>query len=190
MENKKRKWLWRIALPLVLLPVLLISLGLFLAEDIPPAPPPSMPITLPDGKETTLGEILEEATAQATTPDPAPAPEATPEPGATPEQELAFTFDLNRSFLESPDDRDPYRLGREFARLGQIDQAIALLRSVPPGHRQYSRARRFLGWDLYTQELDKPRIGLAFVQDSIRASPLEGNVWQDSYRTLTAAILP
>jgi len=189
MKNNKRKWIWRIALPLVLVPALLISLGIFLAEEIPEAPLPSLAITLPDGSATTLGEILQEA-AQAEAEKlevPAdPVPPTPMEPGAVPE----ILFDLNRSFLESPEDRDPYRLGREFARLGQVDQAIALLRSVPPGHRQYSRARRFLGWDLYTQELDKPRIGLAFVQDSIRASPLEGNVWQDSYRTLTAAILP
>ncbi len=190
MENKKRKWIWRIALPLVLVPALLISLGIFLAEDIPDAPHPSMPITLPDGSSTTLGEILEEAGAQAAAPEPEAQPEAVLEQPPVPEDVFEFTFDLNRSFLESPDDRDPYRLGREFARLGQFDQAIALLRSVPAGHRQYSRARRYLGWDLYTQELDRPRIGLAFVQDSIRASPLEGNVWQDGYRTLTAAILP
>lgn len=189
MKNNKRKWIWRIALPLVLLPALLISLGIFLAEEIPEAPLPSLAITLPDGSATTLGEILKEAAQAEAKKEGAPAapiPPMSAEPGEVP----GFTFNLNRSFLESPQDRDPYRLGREFARLGQIDQAIALLRSVPRGHRQYSRARRFLGWDLYTQELDKPRIGLSFVQDSIRASPLEGNVWQDSYRTLTSAILP
>ncbi len=89
-----------------------------------------------------------------------------------------------------PGETDLYRLGRHAARSGKIDQAVALLRSVPAEHPEYSRAQRFLGWDLYTEQLDRPDIGIDYVTRSLRADVFEGNAWQDAYRVYLKSITP
>ncbi len=142
-----------------------ITLSVGLSEDPPPLPESTLEIHLPDGSVETLGDILEAGLAQDETLQPVDA-------------------------SADPDDRDPYRLGRELADRGDIEPSIALLRSVPKDHPEYARSQRFLGWDLYTRELKQPRVGMHFIQQSIRAEPMSGNAWQDGYRALGHTMLP
>lgn len=179
---------------LLLLPTLVLLLGLGVATDPPPPPSQEMVIALPDGTEATIAEILAapplpQLEEEKDPPSAPPARTESEEPILLEVQDL-LRDPTNFSFLETPDDRDPYRLGRELERVGDLDHAIAMLRSVPRSHPQYARAQRYLGWDIYTQQLDQPRVGLTFVRASIHAEPGNGNAWQDGYRTLGQSVLP
>ncbi len=71
---------------------------------------------------------------------------------------------------------------------GEIHKAIAYWRQVPEGDRQYARARRHIGWRLYTRELGEPRKALKYIHQSLMVDPLDGNAWQDLGRTYSAAL--
>ncbi len=198
MTTKTRKTLYGLAILLLSLPLLLVALGAGLAAPLPPAPDASLPIPLPGGGTATLGELVAAPPVFGAAPaspadDGRRAAEAATDPGAgegagEKTEAAAETAASAFTWLRSPDDRDLYRLGRELAHRGNTEQAAALLRSVPPSHPQYARAQRFLGWDLYTRELNQPRVGMAFVNQSLRANPFDGNVWQDGYRVLGKAM--
>lgn len=188
----KRKWAFRLGFLVLLLPSLLVMLSIGLAEAPPEPPSMDLAIALPGGHEETLGAILEEAARQGAAESEAEsvAPFG-PGPGDPIREVLPQVPEIGEWWpLESAEDRDPYRLGRYLAMHGNVEGAIAVLRSVPEGHPEFARSQRFLGWDLYTQELGEPRIGLTFVNKSLRAAPFDGNAWQDSYRTLGRSFLP
>lgn len=87
-----------------------------------------------------------------------------------------------------PDGSDLVELARYERHKGRPEQAVALLRSVPKGHRHYAKAQRDLAWKLYTQELKDPRRGIAHVNESIKADPFDGNAWEDLVRVYGAGI--
>ncbi|MBC8405053.1 MAG: hypothetical protein H8E15_07495 [Planctomycetes bacterium] len=190
---------------ILLLVAVVLVLGFTVGgSDAPPAPPSSeMEIHLPDGTVRTLGEILNEAEQAGRQEQVSTLTEVLTEAlsevvkkpkasGQSERRRRRYTEGPNRrrTWLHSPDDRDPYRLGRELAAYGDINEAIALLRSVPKTHERYARSQRYVGWDLYTQKLNQPRIGLSFIQESIHNDPFSGNAWEDGYRTLLHVWLP
>jgi hypothetical protein len=189
-----RRLLPRLALVFLIFLGLTITLSVGLSESPPPLPDPSMEIQLPNGQTQTLSQILEAGLSQGETLQPvggtANANTNTNGYGSATVDPADLALARGRSWLLSPDDRDPYRLGRELASKGNINGSIALLRSVPVNHPEYARSQRFLGWDLYTQELNQPRVGMHFIQQSIRRDPTSGNAWQDGYRALGHTVLP
>ncbi len=199
MRKNPRKILIGAGVLVLSAPLLVLGLGLGLAAPLPPSPDGDMAILLPDGSTTTLDQLIAAAPAEAEAPADADSAPANPSP-SPPQEEggpasaealaelLGEDGPIHGSWLRSPDDRDLYRLGRQAAADGNPEQAAALLRSVPSSHPQYARAQRFLGWDLYTQQLDQPRVGLAYANQSVRSNPFDGNAWQDIYRVLGASM--
>jgi hypothetical protein len=171
--------------------IIAISMSVGMSDPPPAPPPPNMEIHLPDGSVQTLNEILETAEL-AQIQQQAEELLNPPEAGQSERRRRRYTEGPNRrrTWLRSPNDRDPYRLGRELAAYGDIEEAIALLRSVPKNHERYARSQRYVGWDLYTRKLNQPRVGLSFIQESIHNDPFSGNAWEDGYRTLLHVWLP
>jgi len=65
---------------------------------------------------------------------------------------------------------------------GDRAQARALYASVPPEDPGYALAQRRLGWEFQTKLDGDPLAGVASVNRSLRADPLDGNAWQDASR--------
>jgi hypothetical protein len=65
---------------------------------------------------------------------------------------------------------------------GDRAQARALYASVPPDDPSYVLAQRRLGWEFQTKLDGDPLAGVASVNRSLRADPLDGNAWQDASR--------
>lgn len=185
--------------------IFVLVLGVGMSDAPPAAPSPEMEIHLLDGTVQTLGDILREAglAKQETQAQSAPQAEGLADvlreivskpkkTGRSERRRRRYTEGPNsrRTWLNSPDDRDPYRLGRELAAYGEVEDAIALLRSVPKSDNRYARSQRYVGWDLYTRKLNQPRVGLSFIQESIHNDPFSGNAWEDGYRTLLHVWLP
>ena len=78
---------------------------------------------------------------------------------------------------------DPMSEAKAAIDAGRYPEALAYYMQVPKGDRQYSRAQRFIGWELYGRELDQPLAGLPHVHRSLLAEPFSANSWQDASRT-------
>jgi len=117
-------------------------------------------------------------------------------PGATPTVSPILREALpdgsfnERSPLMKQHRMDLYDLAMEKLTAGEVDTAVALLRSVPKGSRRYSRAQRFIGWEICTRMQDDPNAGLAYMTESLRAEPFSGNAWQDMYRVSLRSLVP
>ena len=197
---------------LLVLPLLLVALVNSLAVDPAEAPPPDpgLLITLPDGSEVPLGELVEQASAPETADDglglelvdgataAAPDETAAPSPAEVPdvsemsdEEAAAFVREVlerARRDADNPAPDDLLGLARLARREGRLDQAVALYRSIPPDHHSYARAQRQLGWKLYTQEMHEPTRGIAHVNASVAADPMDGNAWQDLVRVYGSSL--
>jgi hypothetical protein len=73
-------------------------------------------------------------------------------------------------------------LAEQRYRAGDRAQAGALYASVPPEDPGYARAQRRLGWEFQTKLDRDPLAGVASINRSLRANPLDGNAWQDASR--------
>jgi hypothetical protein len=180
-------------------PMLLMALVLVVVANllVDPAgtlspPDPSLLITLPDGRHERLDELLERSAADLGQ-EESDEPEHDPPDGvaAVSEEPTVVEVDLDaidiQQFLElsfelAPDETDVFRLGRHAMRAGRVDEALALLQSVPEDHDQYGTAQRFIGWELLTKQMDRPALGLAYMNRALDAGPLEGENWQDASR--------
>lgn len=78
---------------------------------------------------------------------------------------------------------DAWSAGRAAYDAGSMEEAVAYWRQVPSGHREYARALRYIGWEVYADELGEPRRGLSYVHRSVLEEPLASNTWQDLGRT-------
>ncbi|KAA3612892.1 MAG: hypothetical protein DWQ01_04090 [Planctomycetota bacterium] len=179
-SNSPKKWLLRVGLVLLALPIFVIGLGLGLAEEPPELLPSSTSVPLPDGESATIEEVL----AMGTFESPLPKETANPRSGENDFEAEPF------SPLKLRQPQGFIHFSRDLVSKGHVEEAITLLRSIPDDHPDFARAQRFIGWDLYTKELNQPRIGLTFVQRSIRESPTNGNAWQDAYRVFNRSFLP
>lgn len=77
---------------------------------------------------------------------------------------------------------EAYERGMAAYEAGELSEALRWLRRVAPEDPHYARAMRWIGWKIYTHELRRPDLGAAYLDRSLAASPLEGNVWQDWVR--------
>jgi hypothetical protein len=180
-KRKWKRWFFGSLSVMVLLPVWAV----LFTRNAPPAVDYDTVIELPSGK-VPLGAIvaaLEPSIAAARA-----AQRAAPQWSETNQAELeAWLKEADPGALFG---RSLYDLGLLALEEGRVDQGVALLRSIPRDDRQYSRAQRYLGWKLYTQEQDNPEMGMSYMLESLRASPFEGNVWQDLYRVSFRAMTP
>ncbi len=180
-KRKWKRWFFGGLAVVVLLPVWAVMF----TRNAPPAIDYDTVIELPSGK-VPLGAIVSALdpsieAAQA-------ARQAAPQWSQDDQDKLKIW--LNESDPDALFGRSLYDLGLLALEEGRVDQGVALLRSIPREDRQYSRAQRYLGWKLYTQEQDNPELGMSYMLESLRASPFEGNVWQDLYRVSFRAMTP
>lgn len=184
-----------VVLGLVLLPLVLVTLVNSLAIAPEQAPPdPAMLITMPDGAQVPLAEVVEAARPDRGVEVPAgPAP--TPEPGASSPDEdpqtdaaaveaevLEVLEELRAGRDRPPRSDDLLGLANHARRNGRPEEALALYLSIQPDDHDYPRAQRAVGWDLYTRELHQPERGVSHVNASVLADPFDGNAWQDAAR--------
>ena len=202
---KVLRWTFVVVAVLVLVSgsLILWVQGVAVPLEQQPPPDPGQVITMPNGSERTLAELL----ADSRLPEPAPGQETDNTLRVTvdgesasiegvPSDELDDLLALdpqdllervrhwreNRWVGREPDGSDLFQLAEYKLDTGDTDAALALYRSVPTDHPQYPRSQRRIGWDIYTKQLDDPRRGVAFVQAALHAAPEDGNCWQDIVR--------
>jgi tetratricopeptide (TPR) repeat protein len=197
---------------LVLVTLLLTAAGIVVVnvlavplEELPP-PDPAMVISMPDGPDRTLGELValsEQAAAEGAVRDEArrlAARKALTDltevmnggdesQGPDPEELRAALerWKVDR-WAVPPDGSDLMELADYKRDMGEPEEAAALLRSIPDDHPQYARAMRKLGWNIYADDLGDPARGVAFVNLSLKADPFEGNAWQDAVRVYAGGL--
>lgn len=179
---KQLKWIL-VALVAVATGLVILINATSLSPDDEPMPDRSMVIELPSGEEKTLGELVDALAPVAET-GSGEAPE--PVAGGSPQQGAVIApkkGDLLQQFLANEDGSlDLIGLAEVKLEEGEPEVAIALLRSVPKDHPRYAKARRRLGWDVYTKGLGEPARGVAHVNASLMSDPFSGNAWQDASR--------
>lgn len=87
-----------------------------------------------------------------------------------------------------PPGADAWEVGREAYESGDWEKAIESWRQVPEDHPQRGRALRYIGWEVYAEEMGEPRKALHYVNRCALEHPLDGNTWQDLGRTYAAVI--
>lgn len=170
---------WLLLAPIALAGLLVLVINFSAAPmDEAPAPSRSMVIPMPDGTDRTLGELVDASRGEG-----GPAAPTQPTRAEETEAERAPMAPL----LEGPGApasgaTDLIALAEFQLHAGRPDEAMALFRSVPEDHPQYSFALRRIGWDCYTRGMGEPGRGVAFVNASLRSDPWSGNAWQDASR--------
>ncbi len=76
-----------------------------------------------------------------------------------------------------------YDLGMAAYRAQDYAEAERLLAMVPPDSPRYAKAMRWIGWEIRAKQYRNAPAGVAYVNRALMADPLDGNVWQDWYRT-------
>ena len=161
-----------------------------------------LPITLSDGEQVPLGGLVERREERAAEREAAREPEADEEAGAAREVDRGEIRTVIRSGADAGSILETLRragvpmspsseivwLARDAYQNGRLDEAVALLNEIPPGDEQYSRAQRYLGWEVLTERGGRPRAGLAHMHKALQADPLDGENWQDASRVFLASI--
>ena len=157
--------------------LLVTGLANWVAVPLSKQPPldPATPVHLLSGRVTTLREAIARSDIQEQTGDLPAIVEEELEP-------YKEVFGLDQQST------DLFELAEHNHELGDLDAALALYRSVPRSHPEYAAAQRIIGWKIYARQLEQPRMGVAYVNRSLRADPLEGNAWQDAYRIYLQAL--
>lgn len=186
-----------VAVPVLALLVLVGGLSFLLAEPngYDPALHGDQPITLADGERVPLAGLMERLTEDAIAERSEAREEAIEEPDGT-RPSTADALAAAREELDRvrpadlADDviREVMRLAGDAYRNGRLAEATALLHSVPEGHDEYSRAQRFLGWEVLAKRGDRPRAGLSHLHRAIHADPLDGENWQDAARVFLRSV--
>ncbi len=71
---------------------------------------------------------------------------------------------------------------------GNFEEAVAYWRQVPPTDPEYARSLRYVGWEIYADQLGQPRKALPYVHKSLIEKPFDGSSWQDLGRTYAGLI--
>jgi len=82
-----------------------------------------------------------------------------------------------------PPGADAWSMGRVAYDAGEFERAVAYWKQVPESDPQYARSLRYIGWEVYAEELGEPARALPFVHRCLWVAPLDGNTWQDLGRT-------
>lgn len=82
---------------------------------------------------------------------------------------------------------DPIREGRDAIDARRYEEAFGILSTVGPGHPEYARAQRYIGWELFGDAMDRPEVGLPYVYRAWKHQRT-GNEWQDLSRTYGAML--
>ena len=198
---KAMRWVVVATLGLALLAGGLVLLVNGLAEPADASSPdPAMLITLPDGGQRPLGDLLAAADRATRADADAPASRA-PEPAAADAKHELEDADHKRALIvpprdvgepapfvieswrHDPDPDDPYELAEyHLWKTGETAQAEALFRSVPADHPHYNVAQRRIGWEILTKGRGEPRRGVAYINRSLAADPFDHDIWQDTWR--------
>jgi hypothetical protein len=59
---------------------------------------------------------------------------------------------------------------------------MALFLSVEENHPRWDDAQRRIGWELLTKRMDRPAVGLAYLNRALSGDPADGENWQDASR--------
>jgi len=191
-----------VSLTLLALCAAVACLDVFSTPAELPPPDPTLAITLEDGSQVPLAELLERTRTATIPAQETPAPTPAPQVGDDHDgawQKLAAAraappdprvLQANRERVQAQlDQRHPlHLLAMQREREGDLDQALALLQSIPEDHPDWAWAQRHIGWRILAQGKGDPAGGLPYVQRALRADPLDGNAWQDAARVHAATL--
>jgi predicted Ser/Thr protein kinase/tetratricopeptide (TPR) repeat protein len=96
-----------------------------------------------------------------------------------------------RRFWDDPASRrtaeSAYDEGMTAYDAGDFKRAVELLGRVPRYHPEYARAMRFVGYNIYLREWNKPEEGLPYLDRAYEAAPDDHKVLEDIVRGYKAA---
>ena len=87
-----------------------------------------------------------------------------------------------------PIDTDAWKAGRAAYDARDFERAVAYWQQVPTTHPEYPRSLRYIGWEVYADELGEPERALPYVHRCLAVDPFDGNTWQDLGRTYAALL--
>lgn len=99
----------------------------------------------------------------------------------------AFVTAVSRKVALRPSDPLAFDRGMEAYRAEDWHTAIAYFEAVPENDPRFAKAMRWIGWEIYAEELDDPKKGLPYVSRAMLSAPGDGNVWEDFTRTYGSA---
>jgi tRNA A-37 threonylcarbamoyl transferase component Bud32 len=112
-----------------------------------------------------------------------------PEP--PPELSVGTADNVLKKYWEDPKSRelahDLYRDGMRAYDLGDYKKAADQLARVPRYHPQYATAMRFLGYNIYVREWNRPEEGIPYLDRAYEADPDDPKVLEDIVRAYKQA---
>ncbi|MEM8713815.1 MAG: hypothetical protein AAGG01_22970 [Planctomycetota bacterium] len=81
---------------------------------------------------------------------------------------------------------DPFAAGSAALDAGDYPVALGYFLQVPKTDHSYNRAQRYIGWEMYAEELGLPATGLSYVHRALIDEPFSSNSWEDAFRTYGA----
>jgi len=155
-----------------------------------PAPDPAKLITLTDGSELPLAEVLRRiehreplvppALLDARLPDSLREPGAAADGGEDPPSQLAG-LGIPEAVWHAQFGT-VFALAEEHLHRGNLDQAEALFLSIAEGEPGYAYAQRRLAWDVLTLGRGEPQRAVSYAHEALMVDPFNGNSWQDAVR--------
>jgi tetratricopeptide (TPR) repeat protein len=85
---------------------------------------------------------------------------------------------------------EAYREGRDAYEAGEHGKAWSLLARTPRGHVDFAKAYRFVGYNLFVREWNRPLEGLPYLDQAYEVAPNDPKVLQDITRAYEKAGLP
>lgn len=83
---------------------------------------------------------------------------------------------------------DPFEEGLAALDAEDLGAARDYWLEIDPDQPGYSRAQRFIGWELHARHRGAALAGVPYVNRALLDDPFDGNAWQDWSRTYAAAI--
>ena len=73
---------------------------------------------------------------------------------------------------------------------GEFPKAWTLLAQVPRTHPEFAKAYRFVGYNIFVREWDRPLEGIPYLDKAFQAAPSDRKVLEDITRAYQRAGLP